>query len=753
MMSLGLVRTAFGRITALVLSLTVTAIGLPLSGCGGGTVTPPASSIPTVTPLAATGTVDMAEIGGGGLVVLSALAEPAGVTGAGAFSTRVSDIGAQALFAVDSSGELRGLALSVPGGAGASARSTLAVDAETTALGLLFMVPGITALDPTAARGRIAELRGYDSFTAFASFLREHLPTEGLAGLNTDGGEYQNLYEACVLEWMRNHPTSDTGRAVAAATKLQVKSPEAAYCAGMDVTCPSDPATWPKAEVTISNAGWRFADIRRRDLKDATPTGWTAVAADLSAMQGVGGFTWGSLFTASFANANSKTETVDFTTNTQAEYWVRGPGFKQAYATMPGGAPGVGNDPLTAHAAPAWGVSIVMYLVMPIISLVSGIGEVAKVAGSEIMALAGETWQTVSASAGGADLLLNVLGLIGSTDTRAQAKAVVDTVIAIVGAIASTPAIAAALGLTAHAATVATALGVASAPLCLANATICVGAWSGTSWCTRFDVRRPTYGIIVKAYPSTIQADGRTLSTITATVRNYSPDQDPSAGGDPTGDPVPNVKLSASTSLGFITESQSPTYSATTDPSGEATFHLLSLEKGEALVVVSDDPRTTDGSTTVVCTDKDVVEVTSEVVCWQNNYTPPTAIIQRYSYSCYAVIRWDPMPGVDTYLITPVRVPGIGSDTRPRLLENPGYDGGLCSNELASVSHEAVEWTPSIWRLRAELVHPGRVTAPLSYIMVCDKTQEQIDLVKGPMETAFSPWASGWVYTVQPAED
>ncbi len=132
MMSLGLVRTAFGRITALVLSLTVTAIRLPLSGCGGGTVTPPESPIPTVTPLA--------------------------------------------------------------------------VDAETTALGLLFMVPGITALDPTAARGRIAELRRYDSFTAFASFLREHLPTEGLAGLNTDGGEYQNLYEACVLEWMGNPP-------------------------------------------------------------------------------------------------------------------------------------------------------------------------------------------------------------------------------------------------------------------------------------------------------------------------------------------------------------------------------------------------------------------------------------------------------------------------------------------------------------------------------------------------------------------
>ncbi len=702
-MRLGFMRTALRRITALVLSITILTIGLPLSGCGGGSTTPPESHMPVVTPLAAAGTVNTTEIGGTGLTVVSALSEPAGVAGAGAFTTQVSDIGAQALFAVDASGELRGLALSVPGGSGASARATLALDAETTALGLLFMVPGITALEPTDASARIAELRQYASFTAFVSFLREHLPTEGLAGLNTDGGEYQDPYEACVLEWMGNHPTSDTVQAVAAATRLQVKSPEAAYCAGMDVTCPSDPSTWPRADVTISNGGWRFADIRRRDLNGSTPTGWTSVAGDLSAMQGVGGFTWGSLFTASFANANSKTETVDFTTNTQAEYWVRGPGFKQAYASMPLGAPGVGNDPLTSHAAPAWGVSIVMYLVMPIISLVSGVGEVAKVAGSEILALAGDTWQAVSASAGGADLLLNVLGLIGSTDTRAQAKAIVDTVIAIVAVVASTPAIVGALGLTAHAATVTAALGIASAPLCLANATICVGAWNGYSWCTHFDVRRPTYGIVVNASPASIEADGRTLSTITATGRNYGAAQDPSAGGDPTGDPV------------------------------------------------SDDPRTTDGSTTVACTDEGVLQVTSEVVCFQN-LNSETAFGPLYSYQCWNVLRWDPMPGVETYLITPVRVPGIPPDTRPSLLPNPAYDG-MVSNEYASAVQAPAEWTPSMFTLQAELEQPGKVTAPLTSITVGNKTQEQIDALKGPMEAAFCPWAANWVYTVQPAED
>ncbi len=749
-MRLGSIRIALRRITALALSITILVLGLPLGGCGGS-VAPPASRIPAITPRAAAGTVDRTEIGGAGLTIVSALAEPAGVAGAGAFATRVSDIGAQALFAVDSSGELRGVALSVPGGAGAAARATLAVDAETTALGLLFMVPGITALEPAEANERIAELRQYASFPAFVAFLRQHLPTAGLAGLNTDDGEYQELYEACVLEWMENHPASDTAQAVAAAAKLQVKSPDAAYCAGMDVACPSDPATWPRAEVTISNGGWRFSDIRRRDLNGATPTGWTAVAGDLSSMQGVGGFTWGSLFTASFANANAKTETVDFATKTQAEYWVRGPGFKQAYANMPLGAPGVGNDPLTAHAAPAWGVSIVMYLVMPLVSLVSGVGEVAKVAGSEITALARDTWQTVSASAGGADLLLNVLGLIGSTDTRAQAKALVDTVLAIVGVVASTPALVGALGLTAYAATVTAALGIASAPLCLANATICVGAWSGYTWCTHFDVRRPTYGIVVHANPASIEADGRTLATITATVRNYGATQDPSVGGAPTGDPVAGVKLSVSTSLGLITESQSQAYSTTTDPSGEATFHLLSSDKGEALVVVSDDPRTTDGSTTVACTDEGVLQVSSQVICFQNLYNE-TAFGPLYSYQCWNVLRFDPMPGVGTYLITPVRVPGLAPDTRPSLLANPAYDG-MVSNEQASSIHEPVEWTPSMYTLQPQLVQPGKVTVPLTSITVGNKTQDQIDLLKGPMEAAFCPWAENWTFTVQPAED
>jgi len=625
--------------------MSVGPIGCGGAGPGGGTGGPD-DGLPEIVTVAASGTVRAGEIGGTGLVLRSALQGDSPLSSEGGFSTRVASTSAQALFAMDQSGALRGLAVSIPGTSGATSRASLAVDAESTAFALMLLVPGITVVTPAAAAERLAELKTYTAFTAFVEYLRQQLPTKSIDALNAEGGAYEDLYADCAEAWLAEHPVA-AAEVAARETKLQVQGPDSGWDAAMDVTVPASPPGWPKAEATVENGGWRYVDVRRRDVKGSATANWSTVAGELNALQGVGGFTWGSLFTATFESPNTRVDAADFSGIDYAEYWIRGPGFKEAYANMPPGAPGVGNDPLTKYAVATWGQSIVMYLVLPIISLVTGIGDVAKNSGKEIAALASDLWQSVAQAPTVNDSIQAIFGVIGAVqqpDARTIARLVVDTALLIVGVIAASETLAASLGVAAYAPAVALGLAAASVPLSLANAIICVGAWSQYSWCTKFVVRKPTYGLIVKAMPLAIPSDGRTLSTITATVRNYAADQEPSTNPEPTGDPVEGVQVNLSTSVGTFTESGSATYSATSDVGGSVTCHLISSEEGAASIVAVDETGGASDDATVYCgCDAQIVPVTVDV-----EYRDLPFGVNSYNHQGHvtAYFKWVETPGV-----------------------------------------------------------------------------------------------------------
>lgn len=748
------------RGSQLALFLVVTLVSTllsPLVGCAG-TPPPDDSAFPTVTPRPAAGVVDTSEVGGQGLSVWSALAPAAPVAGGGEFATEVSDIGAQAIFVVDGSGEVRGIGLSVPGATGAVSRSSLAVDAESTALGLLLMVPGITALG-TDTVGRIAEIRELPSFSAFVTYLEGALPFSSLDDLNAQAGQYPSLYAACVEEWLAAHPASSAALVRPRVAKLQVQSPPTDYEGGMEVTCPSDPASWTKADVTIANGGWRFVDIRRRDMDEAVPRNWAQVAADASAMAGVSGFSWGALFTASFDSPTSLNDTVDFASLTRSEYWVRGPGFKEAYANMPAGAPGVGNDPLTRYAVPAWGVSIVMYLALPIIGLVAGVGDLAKASGKELTALATELWQTVSGGAGIGGLLLSVTELVGSADNAAKAKAVIEVVLAVLGIVAATPALAAGLGLAAYATTLAAVLAAASAPLCLANAVICVGAWSQYPWCTYYTVRKPTHGVVLKAEPTVLKADGRTLCTVVATTRQYAADQDPATNPIPLGNPVEGVSLLLSTTLGTITESGELTYATTSGPGGEATCHILSSEKGTATVSAVDQDGGASCSVQVHFTGLDLPKQNAwaRLIGYSWCEDDPSNCT-RGGISMGIAVKWNAVPGADRYRVTlvenggatgPFVPPSDWEATGSETLIDPAYSVG---------SEWVTDGVPSLGSFFPYATEWDDTGEPcLSLVLVTalarDLTRDDTrwDAITR-FRTAVTQYYNGWVLEVQPLE-
>ncbi len=596
------IRSGFNLILVAVAALTAGP-----SGCGGDEARPPETPpllalFAGVTPQPAAGAVNGAEIGGTGLSVLSAHAPAAAVGEGGAFATRVSDIGAQVLFVVDASDELRAMALAIPGSnEPATAPATLVVDAESTALGILFLVPGVGSSEIEEAVARSAELREYASFKALVSHLKTALSAGGLIALNQPDGELETLSGACVTEWLGNHPQLGSSSSALSTiappdAELQVHNPspinQRERRIAVDLV---DQAANARGNVKIENRSWSYLDVQRRTFPDGKVSSLTS--CPLGLLDGVRGASWGTLFYGGFGEATrSVTDPVDLAGNLWVEYWFRGPGFQ-----LPQHSPSLPSD-LAKLEPCAWVMSGVMYLALPVISIVGGLGKAASIADVDIAALKSYLWIWVSENVRGRNVMkaLDSVGKkIDSQDAAGFRRSVVDLTVALIGAVAAHAEVAIATAGSAGAIGtaaifIAKPLAIVSGLMSAANVTVAVQQWTLAPNHLVQYVARPLYGASIAAEPDTAMADGADSIDVSVTVGRYAWTQDPQldfgadAPAQPTKEAGAELTLAlrasaqpAEAASAIFDESDSPVMEFTTFTSGASQVgHLVCTEPG-----------------------------------------------------------------------------------------------------------------------------------------------------------------------------
>jgi len=390
------------RIVASLLVIALPMLGL--QGCGGGGGGPSGPPTQQATQQAS-GQVKTDEIGGTGLKVLSAYQESAPVDENGSFTTRVSQVGAQLLFLLDSNGALRGLSLSIPP---RGRRALLTFDAESTALSLLFLTPGILSIEPDEAQSRIEELKGLSSFSDVVNFLKQELPQKGIPDIVKEE-EYNELLSKCIEEWLQKQTSK---------SRDLVPSPAQVDYFEVSVKDQSNPS---KVVFELKNKAFRFVNVYRRVLdSEGKEIKVDSIANGLNSMSGAKPASWGSIFTLTFAEPTTIEDTVNFLQPQIGicQYWIRGPGFALGSETLP--------PSITDSALDAWGLTIVCYFVLPIVNLC---GSQISLTG-DISQKAREIWKAITTLI---DIGSQIDKLINASDVKSQTAALCDIVVTILG--------------------------------------------------------------------------------------------------------------------------------------------------------------------------------------------------------------------------------------------------------------------------------------------------------------------------------
>ncbi|HEY3999340.1 MAG TPA: hypothetical protein VGO93_10770, partial [Candidatus Xenobia bacterium] len=344
-----------GSGTALLLKPHESSPGSPAPGSPGPLTPTPISQV-------LNGTVDSTQIGGTGLQVVSALApQPSAVAGS-SFATLASNQGAQLLFLFDSTPDLRGLAISLP------SDTSLAIDASTTALALIFATLELMTADPTLAAQLMSLIQGVASFAPFEALVASALAT----------GTLNDLMALANYDTLRDQVVSDV--VAAASTLARVTR---ARLQPTDVTALlSAPGTGSTvSSVNFTNTGLRFVAVAR-ELEDATPAdvtppvlpplvGSQQVNPNGNLISGPNTLSIGNVLTAQVNSPGSATDNVDLTQTPSATslvYWISGPG---------GAAGGETSVTPTVMAAGfddtmAWLATVIFYVLGPCLDIVAG---------------------------------------------------------------------------------------------------------------------------------------------------------------------------------------------------------------------------------------------------------------------------------------------------------------------------------------------------------------------------------------------
>ncbi|MGE0487919.1 MAG: hypothetical protein AB7S38_01760 [Vulcanimicrobiota bacterium] len=368
MVSRGLPRRAFLQL------LGGTGAGLFLGGCDGQSVEDffagggggqnggaPAAGLTT-------GRVDLSQIGGTGLRVLSAFLAPANVDGTGQFATSVLNTRAQALLVLDDAGKVRALGLSLPG-------ANLLFDAASTALTWVFLSPGLVVTEPNAAATLVQRIRALPEFQPVVDYLAARLQQLTLSELVADPG-LNSLMLALV-------------RALLAAPVQRTQAEEDAFNRdGRVAVARKEPNPGsPNTPFELSNEGWRFVNVIRQEilpngqenitpLTPIRPELVGAVQVERNLLPGVSGFSLGNLFTAQTLSPGTAIDFANIDTPALGRlvYWIYGPGSGLR-----------SSDPLPPTIAlgdfggASLGMTGLFYMLFPIVeSFMAGLGRLKE---------------------------------------------------------------------------------------------------------------------------------------------------------------------------------------------------------------------------------------------------------------------------------------------------------------------------------------------------------------------------------------
>lgn len=345
-------------------------------GAGGGASTAPLTPIQTTIT---TAYINVAEIGGTSLKVLSAhdgavsskamsahSAVISSATSTNMFTVAVSIEGTQLLSVVDSDIKLRALMLSVVNTA-TNIPAIATVDAISTATSLIFLTPGILTTDSTQTKTHIDEIQSMISFPALVNYLRLNLPTVTLDVIVLDV-QYNTLLTACINEWLQNHPLAiplkpKKGSAAAQAPSVGSYFTIDPIKADVRVNINQTVGNLQTVKFDISNFGARYINIYRRLIDSmGTPLMVSEVGVGI---KGAVPLSWGSLLSGSVASPTKITEssTLDFMQNDigTVEYWIIGPGLQASVDTLPSEIPGGVGD--VAYQ------TIVNYFIYPLVDI------------------------------------------------------------------------------------------------------------------------------------------------------------------------------------------------------------------------------------------------------------------------------------------------------------------------------------------------------------------------------------------------
>lgn len=342
------------RVPISLILLIVLAPLAVIPGCGGCDNHKGGGGGPQqITTGSVRGAVTVSDVSNLPLQVRSAWLDTAQVQNDGSFVTTVSTEGAQLLLATDTNGNVRALAISVPG-AGGAPPAQLHLDAESTAQAMIFATPGIMASEPEVAAQRLQQIHALSSFAALVDLLRQKLPDDPLLSVAQDE-EFVTLSQKCVDEWfLLTEPVS---------TRAVIPGP---YKGDFFVEV-RDEHNLSAVQVQLINHAWRYVNVFRRELDaSGNEVRVVTVADGVNSMPGARPASWGSLFTWSIGDPTEKSDQFSLAASGAAkvEYWIRGPGWVQGETSVPSSLPGSTLD--------AWGMTAFRYLVLPMVDLLVG---------------------------------------------------------------------------------------------------------------------------------------------------------------------------------------------------------------------------------------------------------------------------------------------------------------------------------------------------------------------------------------------
>jgi len=228
-----------------LLGLSAAAISTWLAGCGGGEDTP-------VVPSAnAIGSLNTNQIGGAQLKVFTVFSGMTEVVN-GSFSTKVSEDVLQTLLVSDGNQKLRAMSLHISG-------RPLVVDANSTALAIVFLTPGISTLDKATGTSRLLAIQSAPGFAAFLQLLQVAMLSQDLpSALATPAiRTARDLVVAQVFAEIQAQTSERPQQAV-----------DQSQSDGYVVLKKDDTSTAAELKIQLTNEGFRFVKVVRKESFD-----------------------------------------------------------------------------------------------------------------------------------------------------------------------------------------------------------------------------------------------------------------------------------------------------------------------------------------------------------------------------------------------------------------------------------------------------------------------------------------------------